>query len=222
MDPKLILMRHGQSAWNRKNIFTGWVDIPLSEEGVREAIEGGKRIAHLPLDVVFTSALERAHTTTVLALLQHEDGKVPVFQRPDEPRSQMHGTHPETIPVFTSSALNERMYGDLQGLNKAETARKFGDEQVHIWRRSYDIAPPGGESLKDTVARALPYFEREIVPHLKRKQNVFVSAHGNSLRALLMTIEKLSPEQIVKRELATGEVLVYSFQNGRYERQNLP
>ncbi len=215
---KLILMRHGQSAWNKENLFTGWVDIPLSEQGIRESIEGGKKIAHLPIDVVFTSTLVRAHMTTALALLQHESKRVPVFQHPGQPWSEMHGKQDRTVPVFMAEALNERMYGELQGLNKAETAKKYGKEQVHVWRRSFDVAPPGGESLSMTAKRTLPYFQKTIMPHIEQKKNVFVSAHGNSLRSIVMHLEKLSPEQVVALEIATGDPMVYSYENGRWHK----
>src|SRR3990167_10571025 len=159
--PKLILLRHGQSIWNKKNLFTGWVDIPLSEEGVQEAIEAGKKIRDQPIDVIYTSTLMRSQMTVPLALFHHSSGKVPIFQHPGEKRleewSKIYSKETEagTIPVYIAWELNERMYGHLQGLNKAETAEKFGAEQVHIWRRSFDTAPPGGESLAMTAARAV-------------------------------------------------------------------
>jgi 2,3-bisphosphoglycerate-dependent phosphoglycerate mutase len=214
---KLILMRHGQSAWNQQNLFTGWVDIPLSQKGIEEAIAGGKKIADEPIDMVFTSGLVRAHMTTALALLQHASGRVPVFQHPEQPWSQMHGTA-ATIPVFMSDALNERMYGKLQGLNKAETAKKYGEAQVHTWRRSFDVAPPEGESLAMTAERTLPYFTKTILPHLKNGKNVFISAHGNSLRSIVMHIENLSPQEVVSLEIATGEPIIYSYENGRWHK----
>jgi 2,3-bisphosphoglycerate-dependent phosphoglycerate mutase len=189
-DRLLVLVRHGQSEWNLKNLFTGWRDIDLSEKGIAEAREAGRKLKAqgVVFDVAFTSALVRAQRTLDLMLAEMGQTK---------------------IPVFKDQALNERDYGELVGLNKDDARKKWGEEQVHRWRRSYDIQPPGGESLKDTVARALPYFVQEILPRVLRGERVLVSAHGNSLRALVMVLERLSPEQIVKRELATGMPLIY-------------
>ena len=217
---KLILMRHGQSAWNKKNLFTGWVDIPLSAEGVEEAIAGGKKISTLPIDLVFTSALVRSHMTLALALLQHEGGKIPVFQHPGQAWSEIHSprTLEETLPVYMASELNERMYGELQGKNKTEMAEEFGAEQVQIWRRSFDTAPPNGESLAMTAARTLPYFKEKILPELSSGKNVFVCAHGNSLRSIVMHLDRLSKEEVLKLELATGQSIVYEFSGERHAR----
>jgi 2,3-bisphosphoglycerate-dependent phosphoglycerate mutase len=186
----LVLVRHGQSEWNLKNLFTGWKDPPLSEKGIEEAHNAGKklRVLHLKFDIAFTSALARAQKTCEIMLQELAQ---------------------ENLKVIEDQALNERDYGELTGLNKAEAAEKFGAEQIQIWRRSFDIAPPGGESLKDTAARVLPYYHEHILPLVKQEKNVLVSAHGNSLRALIMELEKLSPEQIVKRELSTGAPLIY-------------
>jgi 2,3-bisphosphoglycerate-dependent phosphoglycerate mutase len=186
----LVLCRHGQSDWNLKNLFTGWKDPDLTAQGVEEAKAGGRRLKAkgLSFDVAYTSELSRAQKTCQLILDEIGQPKL------------------ETI---RDVALNERDYGDLSGLNKAETAAKYGEEQVHIWRRSYDIAPPGGESLKDTVARALPYFVAEILPRVMRGEKVLVAAHGNSLRALIMVLDRLSPADITKVELNTGEPIVY-------------
>ncbi len=221
---KLILMRHGLSAWNEKNLFTGWVDIPLSEPGVLEAIEGGKKIRNIPIDLIFTSTLIRAQMTLALAMLQHVSKKVPVFLHPGQGKIEQWGqiyseeTKKTTVPVYSAWELNERMYGQLQGLNKAETAKTYGAEQVQIWRRSFDTAPPGGESLAMTAERALPYYKKEIEPRLQRKENILICAHGNSLRAIVMHLDGLTKEQVVKLELATGEPIVYQFENGRHER----
>lgn len=186
----LVLVRHGQSEWNLKNLFTGWRDVDLTEQGIAEAKEAGRKLRAqgLVFDIAFTSALKRAQRT--LDLLLSEMGQ-------------------SGIPVFKDQALNERDYGDLVGLNKDDARRKWGDEQVHIWRRSYDVPPPGGESLKDTVARTLPYFVQEILPCVLRGQRTIISAHGNSLRALVMVLEKLSPDGILKRELPTGVPIIY-------------
>lgn len=186
----LVLVRHGQSEWNLKNLFTGWKDVDLTDAGVAEARAAGKKLKAqgLRFDVAFTSDLKRAQRT--LDLILEEMGQT-------------------GIPVFRDLALNERDYGDLVGMNKDDARRKWGEEQVHQWRRSYDVAPPGGESLKDTVARALPYFVQEILPRVLRGERVLVSAHGNSLRALVMVLERLSPEGILKRELGTGVPIIY-------------
>jgi 2,3-bisphosphoglycerate-dependent phosphoglycerate mutase len=189
----LVLVRHGQSEWNLKNLFTGWRDVDLTDAGVAEARTAGKRLKaqKIKFDVAFTSSLTRAQRT--LDLILEEMGQ-------------------SGIPVLSDQALNERDYGDLVGLNKDDARKKWGEEQVLKWRRSYDIAPPGGESLKDTVARALPYFVQEILPRVLRGERTLVSAHGNSLRALVMVLERLSPEGIVKRELATGVPILYRLQ----------
>lgn len=186
----LVLLRHGQSEWNLKNLFTGWKDVDLTPEGVIEAKKAGERLKAqgIAFDIGFTSALKRAQRTLDLVLAEMGETK---------------------IPVVKNFALNERDYGDLVGMNKDDARKKWGDEQVLKWRRSYDVAPPGGESLKDTVARALPYFVQEILPHVLRGERTLVAAHGNSLRALIMVLEKLTPENIVKRELATGVPIVY-------------
>jgi 2,3-bisphosphoglycerate-dependent phosphoglycerate mutase len=190
MDRILVLVRHGQSEWNLKNLFTGWKDVGLSETGIAEAKTAGERLKHkgLKFDIAYTSALTRAHHT--LTLMLAELGQ-------------------QGLKTVKDQALNERDYGDLTGLNKDEARKKWGEEQVHIWRRSYDVPPPGGESLRDTLARALPYYMVHIQPDVLSGRSVLVSAHGNSLRALIMAIEGLSPEQILKRELATGVPVVY-------------
>jgi 2,3-bisphosphoglycerate-dependent phosphoglycerate mutase len=190
MERLLVLVRHGQSEWNLKNLFTGWRDPDLTEQGVAEARAAGRKLKSqgIAFDVCFTSVLTRAQRTLDLML------------------EEMALT---SLPIFKDQALNERDYGDLSGLNKNDARKKWGEEQVHIWRRSYDIAPPGGESLKDTAARVLPYYIQEILPPVLRGERVIVSAHGNSLRALVMVLERLSQQDILKRELATGVPLVY-------------
>lgn len=222
MAPQLILLRHGQSIWNKENLFTGWVDIPLSEEGIQEALKAGKKIDQIPIDVIYTSTLSRAQMTVPLALLHHKSRKIPVFMHPGEGKLEKWGevyseeAQKQLIPVFCAWQLNERMYGQLQGLNKAETAKKYGTDQVQIWRRSYDGKPPEGESLAMTAERTLPYFQERIVPHLKKGETVLISAHGNSLRSIVMHIESLSKDEVVKLELATGEPLIYTYKEGRY------
>jgi 2,3-bisphosphoglycerate-dependent phosphoglycerate mutase len=190
MDRLLVLVRHGQSEWNLKNLFTGWRDVDLTEQGVVEARTAGRKLKAqgLVFDIAFTSALKRAQRT--LDLVLEEMGL-------------------SSIPVVKDQALNERDYGDLAGLNKDDARKKWGDEQVRIWRRSYDVAPPNGESLKDTAARVLPYYVQEILPRVIRGERVIVSAHGNSLRALVMVLDRLSPQEILQRELATGVPLIY-------------
>ena len=186
----LVLLRHGESEWNLKNLFTGWTDVDLSPRGVEEAKEAGRRLkAHgIVFDIAFTSALKRAQNTLALTL------------------AEMGQTG---LPESRDKALNERHYGDLCGLNKDDARKKWGAEQVHLWRRSYDVQPPGGESLKDTVARALPYYCQEILPEVLRGKRVLVSAHGNSLRALVMVLDRLTSETIPAVEIATGVPLVY-------------
>lgn len=187
---QLAIVRHGQSEWNLQNRFTGWVDVALTEKGMEEAKKAGEILKAFHFDEAYTSSLKRAQDT--LRTILEVGGQT-------------------GIPITRNEALNERHYGDLQGLNKAETAEKFGAEQVHTWRRSYDIAPPNGESLKDTAARVLPYYEAEIEPKLRAGKNILIAAHGNSLRALIMHIEKLTPEQILQREIGTGRPIVYTF-----------
>jgi len=187
---KVVLVRHGESEWNLKNLFTGWRNPDLTEKGVKEASAAGQRLkaAGFVPDYCFTSALKRAQHT--LDLILTEMGIV-------------------NMTITRNQALNERDYGDLSGLNKDDARKKWGEEQVLIWRRSYDVPPPGGESLKDTAARTLPYYKAVIEPMVAKGETILVAAHGNSLRALVMAIEGLTPEQILKRELATGEPVIY-------------
>lgn len=188
----LVLLRHGESQWNQENRFTGWVDIPLTARGREEARQAGAKLkaAGLRFDAAYTSALVRAQETLQIVLEILGQTGIPVTQDP---------------------ALNERHYGELQGLNKAETAQKFGAAQVQRWRRSYDVAPPGGESLKDTAARTLPYFERHIVPALQAGRHILVAAHGNSLRSIVMSLDRLTREQVLELNLGTGVPYVYEF-----------
>ncbi|MCX6378007.1 MAG: 2,3-diphosphoglycerate-dependent phosphoglycerate mutase [Armatimonadetes bacterium] len=187
---KLILLRHGQSQWNLENRFTGWIDIPLTEQGIAEAKSAGEKIKAqgIKLDIAFTSVLARAIDTLTYCLETAEQ---------------------TTLPTIKDQALNERHYGDLQGLDKAETAKQYGDAQVKIWRRSYDVPPPNGESLKDTAARTLPYYYDQIVPVLKQGKNVIISAHGNSLRAIVMILDKLDEKQILELNIPNGVPIVY-------------
>lgn len=191
--PTLVLVRHGQSQWNLENKFTGWVDVPLTEQGEKEARQAGEKLKGYKFDVAFTSALQRAQRTLALII-------------------QVAGF--KDLPVYMDQALNERHYGALQGLDKAETAKKYGDEQVKIWRRSYDVPPPKDEtgfteSLKDTAARTIPYYDSHILPYLQRGKNVIVAAHGNSLRSIVMHLEHLTKEQVLELNLDTGIPRVY-------------
>jgi 2,3-bisphosphoglycerate-dependent phosphoglycerate mutase len=221
---KLILMRHGESEWNRLNLFTGWVDIPLSLKGIEEAVKGGKEIANVPIDIIFTSSLIRAQMTAMIAMAYHSSKKVPCVQHPHQGKleSWSHvysaSATQSCIPVYCAWELNERMYGKLQGLNKRETMDKFGEEQVHIWRRSFDQAPPDGESLEMTAARTIPYFQEKILPLLEKGKNVFISAHGNSLRSIVMFLDALSQAQVVQLEIATGEPILYTFSGKKWSR----
>lgn len=221
---KLILMRHGQSIWNLHNLFTGWVDVPLSQKGIEESLEGGLKLKHIPIDIVFTSTLIRAQMTALLALLHHSSQKVPVILHTGEGKleewAKIYGpaSQENTIPVIRAWQLNERMYGELQGLNKKELAELYGTDQVQVWRRSFDVAPPQGESLKMTSERTIPYFEEEIVPYLKKGNNVFIAAHGNSLRSIIMKIDRLTKEEVVHLELSTGVPLMYDYEEGLFHK----
>lgn len=197
----LVLVRHGQSEWNKKNLFTGWKDPKLTELGIEEAIMAGNllKLRNIEFDIMFTSDLFRAQETGRLILEQMDQS---------------------SILTIKDQCLNERNYGELAGLNKDDARKKWGEEQVHIWRRSFDIPPPGGESLKNTAERVLPYFEKEIMPKVKDGLNILIAAHGNSLRALVMEIESISSEDIVKLEIATGDPLTYECSKGKIQRTN--
>ena len=185
---RLVLLRHGESQWNLENRFTGWIDVPLSEKGIEEAKAAGEKLRGYRFDRAFSSVLIRANETLRIVL---------------EVLGQTR------IPIEKDKALNERMYGELQGLNKSETAKKFGDEQVKIWRRSFDVRPPGGESLKDTAERVLPYYEARIKPFLAKDETILIAAHGNSLRALVMELDRLTREQVLELNIPTGAPLCY-------------
>lgn len=222
----LILLRHGESMWNKNNLFTGWVDVPLSEKGIHEAIEAGRQLASVPIDVIFCSTLVRAMMTTMLAMSVRHDGKTPVVQHAEGLLSSWSKIYSEQalaniIPVFCNDALNERMYGELQGLNKRETMDAYGEEQVKLWRRSYSVRPPNGESLELTTKRTIPYFESTIMPEIKAGKNVLVSAHGNSLRACVKDIEGLSDDEVVSLEIATGEPIIYEWEENKFERKHM-
>ena len=188
----LILVRHGQSEWNAKNLFTGWKDPGLTDQGVSEAKNAGKLISeqNIEFDIMYTSMLSRAQKTgdIILGILNHKE-----------------------IPIIKNEALNERHYGNLAGLNKDDARKKWGEEQVHIWRRSFDVPPPDGESLKNTAERVLPYFNSVIMPQIKNGDNILIAAHGNSLRALIMQLDGISDQDIVKLEIPTGAPIHYAF-----------
>ena len=234
--PHLILMRHGQSMWNAAGLFTGWVDVPLSPTGIDEAREGGRAIADLAIDEVHVSTLIRAQMTAMIALSEHHGGLTPVVQYPTEVEdgmsqnetrmrewSQIRGEAGQEglLPVHVAWQLNERMYGDLQGLNKQATRDQYGAEQVHVWRRSFDVPPPNGESLELTAKRTVPYFETTLLPALQSGKSVFVAAHGNSLRSIIMHLDGLSREEVLALEVPTGVPIVYTMEHGDLVRSEL-
>ncbi len=198
--PTLAIVRHGQSLWNLENRFTGWVDVPLTSKGIEEARAGGERLKGMHFDVAYTSSLTRAQET--LRIIQETAGL--------------------DLPVIRDQALNERHYGDLQGLNKAQTAKEYGDEQVHIWRRSFATPPPNGEALKDTAARTLPFFQRAILGDIAQGKDVLVVAHGNSNRSIVMQLDDLSEDEVLALELGTGVPLVYELdESGAVQGKNI-
>ena len=214
---QLILIRHGQSLWNALNKFTGWVDVPLSERGRAEATIASCRLSDYRVNVCFTSKLIRAIETAMICLTERDDicgGKIPIIKHEKSDQiwhgwNSYDGNPDEELPIFTNEALNERFYGDLQGLNKSDTAEKYGSEQVYAWRRSYSVRPPGGESLEDTQKRVNAYFSSRILPHLLQGDNVLITAHGNSLRSIMMMLDRLSPSEVTALELATGIPIAY-------------
>uniref|UniRef100_A0A5B6ZIB1 phosphoglycerate mutase (2,3-diphosphoglycerate-dependent) n=1 Tax=Davidia involucrata TaxID=16924 RepID=A0A5B6ZIB1_DAVIN len=224
----LILIRHGESLWNEKNLFTGCVDVPLTKKGVEEAIEAGKRISNIPVDMIYTSALIRAQMTAMLAMTQHRRKKVPIIMHNESEQARAWSkifseeTKKQCIPVTTAWQLNERMYGELQGLNKQETADRYGKEQVHEWRRSYDIPPPNGESLEMCAQRAVAYFKEHIEPQLLSGKNVMIAAHGNSLRSIIMYLDKLTSQEVISLELSTGIPMLYISKEGKFMRRGSP
>jgi 2,3-bisphosphoglycerate-dependent phosphoglycerate mutase len=212
---KLVLVRHGQSQWNLENRFTGWVDVPLSKKGIEEAISAGKKLKDFEFDKMYVSHMLRAIQTLNYILVESNSDKTPIFKHENERVSKWElnytGNSEKEIHVCQSVELAERYYGDLQGLNKQKTREKYGDEQVHLWRRSYDINPPNGESLKDTCERTTPYYKKYIMKDLQDGKTVLVSAHGNSLRAITMFVENISEKEIPTVEIPTGVPIVYTF-----------
>jgi len=217
----LVLVRHGESRWNLDNKFTGWVDVPLSEAGINEAIIASNQLKEINFDVAFTSKLQRAQETLLLILAKqnktgiflHNKGKKKIW-------SKYLTFSKSEIPIFSSDKINERYYGYLQGMNKNFVRREFGKDQVFIWRRSFDIRPPGGESLKDVCKRAIPYFEKTIMKEVKSGKNIIVSAHGNSLRAIIKHIDGISDKDISELELPTGKPIIYKWINGKLNVEN--
>lgn len=195
----LVLVRHGQSEWNKLNLFTGWKDPNLTQQGVAEASQAGEKLKDMSIkfDLMYTSVLQRAQLTGTIIL---------------EKLDQLN------IPIEKNVNLNERDYGDLTGMNKDQARAEFGEEQVHIWRRSYDVPPPGGESLKNTYDRVVPYFKEKVLAQLESGKNILIAAHGNSLRSLVKYIENISEENILKFEIATGEPLFYEYISGKLKR----
>ena len=211
---KLILVRHGQSQWNLEDRFTGWVDVPLSKKGIDEAISAGKKLKDIEFDSMYVSHMLRAIQTLHYILIGSNSKRTPIIYHEEK---RIHDWEHHTsdlnseIPIYMSVDLAERYYGDLQGLNKQKTREKYGDEQVHLWRRSFDINPPNGESLKDTCERTIPYYKKFILNDLQKGKTVLVSAHGNSLRSIVMYVENVSEEKIPTVEIPTGVPIVYTF-----------
>jgi 2,3-bisphosphoglycerate-dependent phosphoglycerate mutase len=220
----LVLVRHGQSQWNLENRFTGWVDVPLSVKGREEAISAGKKLKDMRFDTMYVSHLMRAIQTLHYILLELSDERIPILYHEEK---RIHawehytGNQDKEIPVYQSVDLAERYYGDLQGLNKAETMKKYGEAQVHLWRRSYDINPPKGESLKDTCERTIPYYKKNIEPELQAGKNVLIVAHGNSLRSITKYVENISDEEIPNVEIPTGVPIVYTFDEQMKEQKKI-
>jgi len=223
----LVLLRHGESVWNKLNVFTGWVDVPLTPKGIEEATEAGKKLADLRFDVIYVSTLVRAMETAMIAMAYNKGDRLPVVIHEEEGKEKEWSkiydeeTEKRIIPVFRDWHLNERYYGELQGKNKARTAEQYGDEQVHLWRRSYDVPPPGGECLKDTAERTIPFFRENIIPRLKEGENVFVAAHGNSLRSIVMHLDNLSEEEVLQLEIPTGQPILYHFDGEHFVKKAL-
>jgi len=216
---ELVLIRHGQSLWNLKNVFTGWVDVPLSSNGIKEAQIAGQALSKIEFDAVYTSVQIRSIETAMIALAYSKSTKSPIVVHEKGKMKEWAQIYSEEmkkdiIPVYSDWHLNERYYGELQGLNKAATVAKYGEEQVHQWRRSYDVRPPKGECLKDTAARTIPFFKENILPRLAKGERILISAHGNSLRSIVMFLDNLSQEEILKLEIPTGKPIIYKYIDG--------
>jgi 2,3-bisphosphoglycerate-dependent phosphoglycerate mutase len=223
----LVLLRHGESVWNRLNVFTGWVDVPLTVKGIEEATAAGRKLENFSFDVIYVSTLVRAMETAMIAMAYNHSDRLPVVIHNEKGKenewSKIYDAETEKriIPVIRDWHLNERYYGELQGKNKARTAEEYGDEQVHLWRRSYDVPPPGGECLKDTAARTIPFFREHILPRLEQGQNVFVAAHGNSLRSIVMHLDDLSEEEVLQLEIPTGQPILYRFEGNKLTKEEI-
>lgn len=214
-----ILLRHGESVWNKKNIFTGWVDIPLSQQGIKEAIRAGDVLKSIPIDRIYMSNLIRAQMTGMIAMARHVANKTPYIIHEDaKKRFDIFNAerNEEMIPCIIAQELNERMYGAFQGEDKEAMKKEYGEEAFKQYRRSYAVPPPQGESLKDTYERTIPYFEKEILPRLEMNENVLISAHGNSLRSMVKYLENLSDEEILHVEIPTGEPIMYTQENEKW------
>lgn len=221
----LILVRHGESQWNLKNKFTGWVDVPLSKNGINEALRTARAIKKLDLDVAFTSKLQRAQETLLLILAYQKKCGIFLHNDPNDIKEKKWFLHPhefekDEIPIYSSEEINERYYGDLQGKNKDEIRKEFGEEQVFIWRRSFDVNPPKAESLKDVYERTIPYFKNNIMRHVRSGKNVIVSAHGNSLRSIIKFLDEIPDEKIPYLELETGKPIIYRYSHGVLKKVN--
>jgi len=218
----LILVRHGESRWNVANRFTGWVDVPLSEVGINEALIAGEKLEGLQLDVAFTSKLVRAQETLLIILAKQDATGIFLHETGKRKEWSKHKklTEKHEIPINSNEALNERCYGDLQGLNKSKARKKWGKDQVFKWRRSFDIKPPKAESLKDVVKRVVPYYEKSILPLVKKGKHVIIAAHGNSLRAMIKHIDKISDEDIPNLELPYATPIVYEWKQGKLIKEN--
>jgi 2,3-bisphosphoglycerate-dependent phosphoglycerate mutase len=214
----LILVRHGESRWNLTNRFTGWVDVPLSEKGLREAMAIAKSIRKLKLDVAFTSHLERAHETLLVALSYQHCTGIFIHEREHQKMQYPFKIGKDEIPVYSTWILNERNYGLLQGMNKREAGEKYGYDKVWAWRRNYNVRPPKGESLKEVYQRVIPYFKEKIFPEVRKKKNVLVVAHGNTLRTIIKYIDKISDEKISQLELPPAQAFVYRMRNGKLRK----
>jgi len=223
----LVLLRHGESVWNRLNVFTGWVDVPLTVKGIEEATAAGRKLENFSFDVIYVSTLVRAMETAMIAMAYNKSDRLPVVIHSEEGKEKEWSkiydreTEQQVIPVIRDWHLNERYYGELQGKNKARTAEEYGAEQVHLWRRSYDIPPPGGECLKDTAARTIPFFREHILPLLEGGKNVFVAAHGNSLRSIVMHLDDLSEEDVLQLEIPTGQPILYQYDGDHLTKKEI-
>ncbi len=216
----LILLRHGLSRWNLANKFTGWVDVPLSEEGIKEALKAGKALEGLRLDVAFTSKLERAQQTLLILLAKQDYTGIFLHKTKKRKKWAEHKLDKREIPIYSDDDLNERYYGKLQGMDKGKARKKFGKDVVFQWRRSWSVRPPGGESLKDTYNRAVPYFKKKVMPVLRKEKNVIICAHGNSLRAIMKYLDGISDDEIPYLEVPTGKPIVYGCVKGKLVKKD--